>query len=335
MGSPFPVFTFQNQDYIGLDVAINHLLHLSLEHVLVELAPALCFHYQGMVVTKGERIHLDGLVFPELNTITTRQVSAALLHGPKPQHPATTPAGQQLSAMITNPSWRALQKGYSDAKTAAGNASTHNAILKGQPVTPADFFQNRATPDTVFHLTEWVVPYYVLPVEQLQAIADEKGIPLDLSLLKGCERKSFQTVNIDRCGVIASNYQRTTGDALIQAAAWYKQKMEQAQGQLKAIQDEHTHKAAELQQAHALIQELQQQLAAKPGTPSGEAVSSPMQRKAAAKLIGALTLKAFPTQTRDKGLQSHGLITAIRNVAGVSHEAAKYWLDLAEEVLPE
>ncbi|MCB1660362.1 MAG: hypothetical protein KDI39_19235 [Pseudomonadales bacterium] len=58
-----------------------------------------------------------------------------------------------------------------------------------------------------------------------------------------------------------------------------------------------------------------------------------MQKKATAKLIGSLILKAFPIHTKEKGLNTHGLIGLVQAEAGVSQAVAKAWIELAIEEL--
>jgi len=64
-----------------------------------------------------------------------------------------------------------------------------------------------------------------------------------------------------------------------------------------------------------------------------DVIENPNERKAVARLIGNLILKAFPNHSKANGLLSHGLIEAVVREGDVTQKTAKKWIEAAADAL--
>ena len=63
---------------------------------------------------------------------------------------------------------------------------------------------------------------------------------------------------------------------------------------------------------------------------NGDISNSPMAKKAVSKLISALIKKAYPTMTKEKGLNTHGLIEAVARESSVDPSVVSKWIEIAQ-----
>lgn len=232
------VFEYQQQEYIGLEDAYKRVLNLSLTGILDELGQgrALCFYYREIVVQNGENRFFEGLLTPEWASITTEHIQAAI-HYAKGYVPATNNADafKLLNRYLPNPQKPAHEKAF----TLAGKASTLNGTLGKESILLANSFPLvKSKPEHEFSLLEFVLPYYLVPVQWLNGYVSHKGIPVDFSAIALAERIPVGQIEIERGSRLKTAQTQTLADRLEALLLHQKQKISGLEEQIASLKKE-------------------------------------------------------------------------------------------------
>ncbi|MBH1971738.1 hypothetical protein FK216_09795 [Moraxellaceae bacterium AER2_44_116] len=284
------IFEFAQQQYVGVDVACSDFLKLPLASIIKDLHHTLCFYYRDMVIYQKESVFFEGLVFPDMALLTSQHINAALEHAAKYTPPTVTPNSQDFIRVLSKYS---NKQSYDNAKTWGGTATTHNAILGNQTIHHTDsFYRDRLQPALTFQLLEFVVPYYLVPLNWLKTFAKNKGIQADYSRLDTAQTVSATALTIEKCGRLNNDHNRTTGDTYLQLFDLYKAKVQKLEAQAQTLQNSLNDKETKLQAALATIEQLKVSL---PQT-------TELLSLAASKLIAGMAIDAYGINIHAKRL---------------------------------
>lgn len=302
---------------LNLDLRIDQLQRLD-----PSITKQICFFYRGVVnYTSGKHQYYEGLVYPDVNIICFSHLAAALKHSPIYYTSQEDPDGKKRKEDQTKLYLMAERQDYKEAYLDAGNASGFNIHTSDSLIYPP-----------IFHLQDYVLPYYVLPIgyfisfcKNIRINGIKQSYPLEYRALNECpttqKSKPENTPHLD--GDILKELLENLQKTLIQA----QQEIDKLKGENIA---QKLKQNIEQVQTKNTISELQQQLAAQTHK-SNDTVTNPMQKKATAKLIGSLILKAFPQ--KGQGLKTHGLIGRVQAETGVTQSVVSAWIELAIEEL--
>lgn len=322
------IFEYQDKEFIDLNSLLK-ILAFPLEHFVHHIIDDLCFVYHGIVsYSTGEDRFYRGLVYPDVKMLYYSHIQAAVRQFEHYKFVTDTTNTTQTALNMLSNTGRRKYPDYQQAFLDAGQASS--SPLGDTPT---------------FYLKEYVLPYYVVSVDCVRELGSKLGflLPDDVFISLTRQPMSLAWKNTDRK---PKNTLQLDGDILKNSILMQQAKIKELEDALEKTTQEKEKLNQQLldnlasvlganfktSQLQKQITELQQQ-AESLTNQTNDIVKSPMQKKATAKLIGSLILKAFPMYTKEKGLNTHGLIGLVQAEAGVSQAVAKAWIELAIEEL--
>lgn len=310
------IFEYEQQQFISLKDIVERI-GLRLDQLITldkAVIKYLCFFYCGIVYNnEGKPSRHKGIVYPDSNLILTSHLKAALKHSPLYYTPTEDEYGQKQKEEEAKLFLKSTHKDYEDAFLDAGKASQRNTYN----------YAGRYTIPT-FYLQDYILPYYVLPVDYMTSFFKNHNMEDATSNSKVELKKLNELKTIQKPK--PQNYPILDGDILKALLESLQNQLAQAQEEINTLKDENIglklKQTIEQAQTQKLINDKETQLQTALETikqleVSKQSASEDSPSSAALRLAGAFAIDAYFIDIHSKRFNGIGDMKKALDILGV------------------